>query len=212
MTTLNDTFNRADSSAGFGTSSDGWSWSMPYGATTYGISSNNGVYVSGAGFESRADSDLAGDAHYAQFKVISINTALDYVGLCTRMNGATTRSMYQARYVPLNGFRVYLVNSGTFTLKASGGSTLNANDVLKLESTAADVHTLYRNGSVEATGFTDSTITGNTRCGVMIISGGGGPRIDDFQAADLAATSKLFLPPTMTGLGAGGPFFANPVG
>lgn len=180
---IQDTFNRADTTAGLGTSSDGtWSWT-DLGNTT-GISSNQ-MYSpnnSGIAIFSRAEIDLASSDHWAQLTSVQQLTSTGWqLAVCARYSAAANTCYMFGWKASANQFAIQKVIAGTATVLGSGSSTTAAGDVLKIVCTGTSIQG-FRNGTLDVS-VTDSSITTGTRTGIFATAGGStGFRADSFSA------------------------------
>lgn len=187
MTTITDNFNRADNPLSLGSSSEGWSWTAVDG--TWGISSNNAIQsVISLNETARAESDLTTDAHYTQLTITRF--ASDNIGVggpCTRFS-ASAKTFYTYLWRRSSTqYQLFKCVANTFTQLGTGGSTNADGDVIRLSSNSSNQHAGYRNGAVNMSAVTDSSITGNLRTGMVMNRVGVGtqPTYDNFVAADL---------------------------
>jgi len=192
-TTINDTFDRADSGS-WGTSSDGtWSWNDYLGSAAFSISSNQGKCTTGVAYI-RADSDLSSADHYAQADVASDGTSSSgTTGVIYRKDSTTTQTMY--RVSPAGNstgtIRLFKIVSGTQTQLGSDGTiTRSGSNTMKGQASGSTI-TAWFNGSTIIT-QTDTAVTGNLRTGCRFTVISGNYLVDNFQASDLAASGILY--------------------
>lgn len=179
-TTITESFNKADSD----TLGPDLTWTEVSGDWDV-VSNAAELITTGSEKTARAESDLSSDDHYGQ--VVYLNEASSNEatgGACARFASAA-ETCYLHRAYRDNVFLQKIVG-GTYTTLANAVETQAANDVLKVECDGSAIKG-YLN-AVEKLSVTDSSITGNTRCGIVGYSDGvAEPRLDSFEAADLAA-------------------------
>lgn len=190
MTSIADTFDRADSDT-LGTLSDGsGSWAEVSGDNDI---SGNALISGAAGTNhSRADVDLSSDAHYSQVDIVSWSGSSSGGPLTRFSSSANTCYQFRVRRDASN-YRLFKYVSGTATqIGSTVSETLPSLPfTARLSSSSGNVHTCEING-VTKLSQTDSSITGNTRAGVMTFDVGGAVTLDNFSAADItAATASL---------------------
>lgn len=84
------------------------------------------------------------------------------------------------------------------------GAVASANDIIRLESDAANLHALYKNGSaISGPGGTDSAGSANTGQGIRGGSNGGPAFANSFEAGVLGETTAAILAGGLGGLGTG---------
>jgi len=191
-TTLTDTFNRSDSNS-LGTASGGFSWASVSG--DWDISSNTAIVgTANSGSSARADSDFASDGHYCQFDLTTLTAGnLLIVATCVRFSSsADTHYNYRAMrndeaYTDL--LRKTIAGTPTTVAGASALTLGTLPKVMYVEFTEADAYTCKYDGSSRFTG-TDTSITGNTRAGLLgydfVLEG---IAVDNFEAGDWASGS-----------------------
>jgi hypothetical protein len=139
----------------------------------------------------RAESDLSGDDHYAQGVLADIETDANYqLGPACRFEvGTGDNSLYFARALQVNDTLALskLVN-GTLTDMGTPISQAPANTATVKVSADGSTIKSYYNGA-EKQSETDTSITGNLRCGIFGFTSGA--KIDTFEAADIAAGSSV---------------------
>jgi hypothetical protein len=139
----------------------------------------------------RAESDLSGDDHYAQGVLADIETDANYqLGPACRFEvGTGDNSLYFARALQVNDTLALskLVN-GTLSDIGTPISQAPANTATVKVSADGSTIKSYYNGA-EKQSETDTSITGNLRCGIFGFTSGA--KIDTFEAADIAAGSSV---------------------
>ena len=138
----------------------------------------------------RADSDLSTDGHYAQATLASVTevTGNQRTGVQVRKNSTATDTHYCfLAAMNNNNWQIWEITGGSDAQLATGGSSPVAGNILKGQADGSSL-TLYVGGASTVT-FTDTSITGNLRCGLFAQSNDAGDlqSWDDFEAADLAA-------------------------
>lgn len=188
-TTITDSFNRADN-ANLGTSSGGWSWTAVAFSSGWGIASNV-ASNSTNGSIYRADSDLSSSNHYAQAAATASGTT-SFVGMCVRFaSAANTHYNGMARNNATTTYRLRKMVSGTSTTLNDVSTTAFSSGTIKTEINGTSL-TIYNGVSAVNGPITDSSISGNTRTGVVNSVGPGGT-LDSFEAADLAASGVTYV-------------------
>lgn len=181
-TTITESFTRADSTSVMG---NDLSWTQVAGS--WGTSSNKGykVATNGVTQAARADSDLSSADHYVQCVIANGTNATGHGPACRFSSSANTY------YTTLNFTNLqYLIKivSGSQTNLTSTSHTYANGETLKVEINGSSLNG-YANGT-QYPSTTDTSITGNTRGGV--VSYGINGTVDDFQAADLAASGIVY--------------------
>lgn len=186
MTTLTDTFDRANQS-GLGTSSQGtWSWTVTVGAMEINGNLAFPTTLSGGEVAARAESNLASDNHYAQAILGSVTT-LDGWCVVARYSASVADTYYLASVTNSTTLDLYKRVTGTFTQLGTASSlTLVAGDTIKLECSGSNI-TIYQNG-VSRVAVSDTAITGNLRTGIRAANIDSD--WDNFQAADLPVSAS----------------------
>lgn len=145
----------------------------------------------------RCETTLAGDAHYCQATERITSTVSSSQGSpCTRFAGAAS-DFYAYRYRNDAGAEsnLFKVVTGTGTSLATfddATPTTDTDYVLRLTSTADDLHTCTKDSVDVISNHSDASITGNVLCG-LFLRGAGAARahLHAVSAADLAAASGL---------------------
>lgn len=179
MTTQSDDFNRADSD------SLGGSWTEVSGDVD--IVSNAAASGSGATSYARYDSDLASSVHYAECSMNPFNAAGTHIGGPMVMYSSSANSGY-VFYLrgSTSQYRVFRVTAGSLT---QIGSTLSealpaAPFTARLEIDGSGNLDATINTVSKVTG-TDTTHTGNKRCGFLIGGSSSVAAIDSWEAGDV---------------------------
>lgn len=212
MTTLTDNFNRADSVTTINPPSDGLANYVTGGGALviWGISSSQGRLVTDGGNGTNAA------VRDAAATVVSVQVSVPVVNSILR-SGVITRWKDQNNFWAMSNqpFSQRLVEyiGGTPNTIGESGANYQNNDVIKIDASAADVIRTFLNGTTQQT-TTSSDYNTATQHGLFCIDNT--VRFDDLTITDNGTppvtVAKVFLPNQMTGLGAGGPFFANPIG
>jgi hypothetical protein len=190
VTLISDNFNRANTTAGLGTSSDGtWSWTEV--GQNAGIQSNQ-VYcpvTSGTQYDPQANIDLASSDHWAQVTYpVGAGAPAANWGVHVRYSSITPLTYYSLIYRSSGTrYELWKCVSGTNTMIANGVTLTAAGvvgDTIKLQITGSSL-TGYRNGTAITgiTAITDTAIASGTRVGLQMQAvGAGNTRLDDFSA------------------------------
>lgn len=166
----------------------GFSWTVTGGSSPTVIAATDDLDGAGSGTNHRvrAESDLSSADHYAQFKVVAWESStISSLGPCVRYaSAADTLYTCLLRDRADDQYRLFKLVASSFTqIGSSVSEALPAEPVTaKLEIDGSTL-TLYID-DVSKISETDSSITGNTRTGLLI---GTDATLDDFEAADLAA-------------------------
>lgn len=198
-----------------GNTSDGLATWTPYSGT-WGINGNQAYMPSGT---AQAITSVESSVSDVDIQVVIAMYAT--VTNARIMGRGTDDSNYTMLSVGNPGFdtqqRIYTKESGSFNLKASSASlTLSNGDTCKYRVNGSGSGNLqgYQNGvlTVTATSSFQATATqhglGDDTDTLAVARFGG-----NFTITALGGASRgLFLPPNLNGLGAGGSFFANPIG
>jgi len=131
-----------------------------------------------------ATASLSSDDHYSQFGFVSLSGAANL--LTTNVRQADANNMYVGGYRNDNQWEIFERITGTFTQL---GTDLSTNAVpstsIKLSISDSTLE-LFRDGVSQGT-RTDTSLTGTLTTGFRVTSSGA--VIDDFEAADLAAST-----------------------
>lgn len=148
---------------------------------------SNEAAPGGVAGNARAEHDLSSDDHYAQ--VVIKATTSSNAGVRIRFAAAADTNYFGIWRNTNTRYEIFKRIATSNTILFNGAaSAIAINDVIKLEVTGADLLTLYRNAGAEASG-TDTSITGDLRTGMYGDSSTS--RLDDFEAADLAAARRV---------------------
>jgi hypothetical protein len=134
----------------------------------------------------RAESDLSSDDHYVQVAYSDLTSNLPNAGVSARFS-ASELTYYQFDVDSGSDWRTFKRVTGSYTAVGStSAQAVSANDIIKGECDGSTIARYYNGVSQNST--TDTTITGNTRGGLNGFNGNAGTkRVDNFEAADLAA-------------------------
>jgi hypothetical protein len=192
-TTITESFNTADS----GTLGPTLTWTEVLG--TWDVVSNRAQFASGQGISgsARADSDLSSADHYAACDITSLGTANQngQVRALARFN-ASAATYYSSGPQYNNGSggtaRHYTVKvvSGTATILAGPTSFTLPSLPLGVRAECNGSTISGHRGGSQIHSFTDTSITGNLRCGIGAVTGASAVNLDDFAAADLSASGN----------------------
>lgn len=188
-TTIQCNFNDADGVLESHANDDGgsghlqgtWSWTAT--VSDWNIATNQ---ASSAGSDNvaTATASLSSDDHYSQFGFVSLSGAANL--LTTNVRQADANNMYVGGYRNDNQWEIFERITGTFTQL---GTDLSTNAVpstsIKLSISDSTLE-LFRDGVSQGT-RTDTSLTGTLTTGFRVTSSGA--VIDDFEAADLAAST-----------------------
>jgi hypothetical protein len=201
-TTITESFNTSDGS----TLGPDLSWSefkhdspgVTTAADTWEVVGNQATPTSTMGTtgnSARADSALSGDDHYAQTQVAGIGSGTEnaQIGVACRMvSGALCDTWYVARALQIFDIADVIKNVGdAITTLGTGPYNITTTGLPKLIKLEADGSTLsFWFDGVLLDSITDTSITGNTRCGIFGYESpdtpGTAALADSFEAADLA--------------------------
>lgn len=178
-TTIDDSFNRADSATTLGNTDTGQAWTANRG--TWGISSNQAYCVTAV------DNDLASVDWGSPNMTVSVKMVAQalqrFYGVVARMTDAS--NYYMAMVA--EGASVYLFKcvAGSYTVLVGPTSVSPpANAVLSLQASGTSLVVKINGTTVIST--TDSTFTTGNRAGLRFGStgaGANGARWEDFQVA-----------------------------
>lgn len=185
-TTITESFNTADST----TLGPDLSWTEDSGGDPWEVFSNTARTKSnttlGTMRVARADSDLSGDDVYSQADIVSRPIATSQLGLSAR-NSSSVIGTYYTGFVDPTAAYIFKVVSHSFTSLSSASYTSSNGETMYFEVNGSSLD--FHCGGASRTSVTDSSITGNTRCGIYAIRWSSGTLVslDPFEAADLAA-------------------------
>lgn len=188
----------------------GFSWARTTGSANVTEILSNNVRADDVTVvqEHRAEIDLSSSAHYSQVIRVSDDQATSrWLSSHGRFSASARGSIYfrTVRASTLT-WETYKQTTGTPTLIATADESGVTNPFTqKLECTAADEITGYKDGTAKVGPSTDATHNSNVRTGLAIIPGGTATRhvtANDFEAADLAAAAPpAFIQRTLVGVG-----------
>ena len=165
MSTVTDSFNRADSTTSLGNADTGQSWSSEN--TNYGISSNAAYEVLGT-----AGGVVVIDPLFANVVVSSVMSVLsdnDYTGIVARY--VDTANYYLADSNSAGALRLWRQVAGTYTqLGSAANGSMAAGDSLELHVIGSDL-TVKVNGVTKISTVSDSSLTAGTKVGLRIGTG-----------------------------------------
>lgn len=184
-TTYTEAFTRADSTSVMG---NDLTWTQVAG--TFGTYSNTGFLNTDSVTYNlaRAEHDLSSADHYSQLQLATPSGALtpgntDFNGPAAR-HASAAQTCYMTSIFTTDQYITKVV-AGTGTNLANAASTFGTTITYKIECNGSTIKG-YNDG-VEVVSVTDSSITGNTRCGIsasLALT-----CWDNFECADLAAGS-----------------------
>jgi hypothetical protein len=178
-TTITESFNKAD---GDDLGPD-LTWTDIAGNPK--IVNNAAVPASVGSLESRAESDLSSDDHYAQVVLITATTG-NGAGCLIRKDSTATVTEYFARRGSGSILCGKMIDGAFTSLASPAAGAFSSPETFKLEADGSTIKT-YLNGA-ETSSSTDTAVTGNLRTGIHINGDANGPpHIDSFEAADLHA-------------------------
>lgn len=206
MTNRTDDFNRGDSALSLGTPSDLGSGYTVTPTSIWGISSFAGYEVAGTG-EDQAVLDSGTSAVEMQ---ITLTTSTGTgTGVITRW--ADSSNWIGGIWDDNSTLTLYKRVAGSYTVIQSTGSlTYAANDVIKLRSDSANLHTLSQNGVSRCSG-TDAAGSTNTKHGIRC-DNSTNRRYDSLSITDIAAggsSNRIRFPAQLSGMGVGGQLGGN---
>jgi hypothetical protein len=186
-TTITDDFTRANTAGVIGNL---LTWAQILNAldTVSNAVANGGSGVSNDG-RGRAESDLSSSDNYGQAALTTGTNTSRGCGVSCR-NNASNDECYSVTVLGSSGANVwnlYKVNSsGTKTL-IGAGPTATYSTAAKVQASGSTIGA-YNNGSLVES-VTDTTYTTGTRCGIIVLARNSAdpPRVDNFEAGDLAA-------------------------
>lgn len=164
-TTRSDDFNRADQ-AGLGTSSEGWSWTLQEGGTSdWEIVSNAAAYV-GSDYEPAAaiaGGALSGDDHYAEATITPASSSEQNLHVRARADAGDV-SGYGASYYSLGDvLELWKFTPGPSMIGDFSSGALSS-VLMRCQCDGSTIKLIA--DSVERVSVTDTSITGNTQCGL----------------------------------------------
>jgi hypothetical protein len=177
-TTITDDFTRADGT----TIGNLLSWTEVQGdfqtvSNQVKLNLYDGTYCF-----ARAESDLSSADHYAQYAFTSGGGDVQ-MGPVVRFAGAALTAYLMLARPSDSIFYTYKIVAGSFTQLQT--TTLAISDATYKTQANGSTISIFKNGANQ-TDVTDTSITGNTRTGIMLRAPSAtGNTVDDFQAADL---------------------------
>lgn len=187
-TTITDDFTRADGD----TIGNLLSWSEVTGdLDTVSNAVQSGV--DGSVGAARAESDLSSEDHYSQINVTALGNNVSAWAPLTRFAAAATTFYSGETYRTENNSYLLKTVANVRTLLAGPQAvTPAAPQAWKLTSNGSS-QALSQAGTDRVT-VTDTSITGNVRCGIWLFyNGGTSSTIDDFEAADLGGGGGILF-------------------
>jgi hypothetical protein len=175
-TTYTEDFTRANSSSQVGNL---LTWAQQSG--TWGTFSNAAYKVSSGSIKEgcRAQHDLSSADHSAQ---VTVSNGAQSQGPAARFDSAAT-TLYSTTEYGSTTYYLTKVVAQTETGIGNVGNTYADGDIYKVSCNGSTIKS-YKNG-VEVISVTDTSITGNVRCGMFSSNVNG--LMDDFIATDLSA-------------------------
>jgi hypothetical protein len=141
---------------------------------------NNTTDSSGAAY--RCDTQ-GSSAHYLQFVPKNDNHSMF---VCNRL---TNRANYVGCRISGGVGQIFKRVASTFTQLGTNSAAIAVNDVVRLESSAADGHTLFSNTVSFIGPITDAFNNTEVRQGANARTSGAAAWLDNFEAGSLAAAS-----------------------
>lgn len=182
-TTITESFNQADST----TLGPDLTWAEVLNDFT--TISNEVSATDPAESKARAESNLSSDDHYSQldFTANGADTSARAGPVARFDASANTNYFGWNRNNTSTGKRIRKTVTGTDSDLATGtGTTPSFPTTLKLTCDGSSLELFQDGGSILT--VTDTAITGNVRCGVLVARAGA--RGDNFEAADLVAAGE----------------------
>jgi hypothetical protein len=185
-TTITESFNTANSD----TLGPDLSWTELSGDADV-VSNQCQVPSAASGALARADTDLSGTDHYAQFSLVARgNAGTVGTGPICRKDSTGTLTYYHCRLLDSSAnVQLYKIVANVFTqLGSNTGVSVGLPDTIKVQANGSTIECYYEGSSIISQ--TDTAITTGTRTGFRSsYLCGGPPTLDDFEAGDLAAAS-----------------------
>lgn len=183
VTVASDTFNRADSTSGLGTSDSGHTWSSLAG--TWGIDTNEAYIVSNAAsglYATVLDAGVA-DCTVEVTLVATTGASVGNYGLSFRATDINNWWRFNADDNNDNLYLSRMVAGSHTSVQTVNAAGIAPGDVLKVVLSGNDID-CYHNGTLKAS-TTDSAFNTVTKHGLMVSLGSGTPstaaRWDDFS-------------------------------
>ena len=181
-TTVSDDFNRANAA----TLGAGWTDVV----NGYIIYSNAAQSKTAGADNSRFDSDVSTDDHYAEADVVAHNASNCQPGVAARYS-STAETFYQAENRQATttdqGIRKWVTGTSTYIVN-SDSQVITPTYTLRSECDGSTISCKV-DGIVRAQ-VTDTAITGFTRGGFRTYGSNAGTRYDNFQVTDLIAAAN----------------------
>jgi hypothetical protein len=150
------------------------------------VGSDSGAYWNADAFSSN---------HYSQCKVIAAAAAsVTFVSAVARAQVGARQYYKGGVYGAIGGsvtYEISLRNAGSNTVIKSGSTTINANDVIRIEANGSTI-TLKVNGATIDSG-TDGTLSGGAAGVFLFVDSGAATDalLDDWEGGDLAAGGRV---------------------
>lgn len=163
---------------------------------TWDVLSNQARVLNRGGVQgnyARAESDLSSSDHYSQVVATDLGGVGEnsQIGVACRFSGANV-TCYACRALRVNNtLDLWKASAGTVTtIGTPAAITISVPTLIKIQASGSTVKVFW--GGVETRSETDTTISGNTRCGIYgFVSSGISGKLDDFEAADLGVGSLI---------------------
>lgn len=180
---VSDDFNRANSTnLGSNWTEDSGDWEISSNQLLQGTAGGSYRKVRWVG------TGLASANHYSEADIITGSTALG-MGVSTRLTASSTNTYYG--YIFFAGDASYLVEitAGVEGILDTGSAVSNSTTYSNCRLTSnGSAHSANRNGGAEDVGATDATLS-TSSVGCCAWGGNGADRLDNWDAADLAAAA-----------------------
>lgn len=170
------------------------SWTGITGESTPAVNQTlDQVQPNAVGSDSGAywNADAFGAAHYSQVRVIAAaNASIDFVSACVRVQVGARQYYKGGVYGAIGGsvgWEISLRNGGSNSVLTSGSTTVNANDILRLEVSGTTL-TFKVNGSTIGT-TSDGTLIGGA-AGLFLFADAGSATdalVDDWEGGNVSA-------------------------
>lgn len=188
-TTISDNFNRADQT-GLGSSSEGWSWSLPLG--NWNIVSNTAELQDVTTVSlARADSDLSSTDHYGQADVV-VCPSPEQGGPAARFSASAATCYIAMIAMDADTLNIQKFEAGTPTQLDGVAITPSVPEAYRVQCNGSNIKAFQ--AGTERLSITDTSITTGTRCGMYGHWAATKVQLDNFSASDLAAGGMAFKP------------------
>lgn len=181
---LRPTTAYADSLVGRTEALNAGNWQYYTTSQNFQVVTTGAYLASGSGYrQAEYASALSSDDHWSEFEWVS---AIESCGPCVRStnyNSTTPSHYYGQQYSGLN--YISEVNSGGPTNLASGANTHAIGNVDRLLVTGSDLEA-YVNDVLKVS-TTDTTITGSTSVGILIVVAAGTAQLKAWAGEDISA-------------------------